>query len=161
MFERERTLYAFLLGYVEKLVAEIADEDMTRQPTPGVNHPAWQLGHLSVVADSGCGLAGRPRVLRLSWHKQFGPGSTPDADRSLYPSKEELLTAYRAGHARLAEAVADATPETIDRPHPLEFLKPGLATVGDLLAHLLTTHEAMHVGHLSSWRRQMGLPHLF
>jgi hypothetical protein len=34
-------------------------------------------------------------------------------------------------------------------------------TAGDLLAHLLTSHEATHVGHLSACRRGRGMPPLF
>jgi len=33
-----------------------------------------------------------------------------------------------------------------------------LPTRGDLLAHILTTHEATHLGQLSAWRRQLGFP---
>jgi hypothetical protein len=29
------------------------------------------------------------------------------------------------------------------------------------LSHLMTTHEAGHIGQLSSWRRCVGLPYLF
>jgi hypothetical protein len=48
----------------------------------------------------------------------------------------------------------------MSEPHTLElrFLKGPLPTVGDLLAHLMTTHEAAHLGQLSAWRRLLGLP---
>jgi uncharacterized damage-inducible protein DinB len=42
-------------------------------------------------------------------------------------------------------------------PHEVEFLKPTpLKTNRHLLSHLMTTHESMHIGQLSTWRRQMG-----
>ena len=44
---------------------------------------------------------------------------------------------------------------------PIRFLLRHLPTVGDLLAHLLTTHSAYHLGQLSTWRRAAGLPEVF
>ena len=41
----------FLVGFGQRLVSEIPDERMTEQPLPGVNHPAWILGHLALTAD--------------------------------------------------------------------------------------------------------------
>lgn len=161
LFPRERTIYAFLLGYAGRLVEGIDDARFADQPTPAINPPAWQIGHLAVVADNGLTLLGLRREGPRAWRDLFGTGSSPIPDRSPYPSKAELLSAYRGSHARLDEAVSAADPEAMERPHSLDFLKPALTTVGDLLAHLLTSHEAMHLGHLSSWRRQVGLPYLF
>lgn len=161
MFERERTLYAFLLEHARRLVADIDDARFADQPAPGLNHPAWLLGHLAIVSDAGLGLLGQPRESPRGWRELFGKTSTPRPDRRHYPGKEELWSAYESGHGRLAEAARNAPADGMDVPQPLEFLRPGLPTVGDLIAHILTTHEAMHLGHLSSWRRQVGLPYLF
>jgi hypothetical protein len=161
MFERERKLYDFLLGYARRLVADVDDARFADQPAPGLNHPAWLLGHMAVVSDVGLGLLGRPRETPRLWKVLFGTASTPRADRDVYPSKDELWSAYESGHQRLTAAVVDAAPEAMEAPHPVDFLKPGLATVGDLVAHILTTHEALHLGQLSSWRRHAGLSHLF
>jgi hypothetical protein len=46
MFERERTLYAFTLNYVRKVMADIPDDRMRRRQAPGLNSPLWILGHL-------------------------------------------------------------------------------------------------------------------
>jgi hypothetical protein len=161
MFERECTVYAFLLGYARRLVADIDDARFADQPSPGVNHPAWLLGHLAVVADSAAGLFGESRLCPRRWQVDFGTGSQPRPDRGSYLNKGELLTALEAGHERLARLARGATPEALEGPHTVDVLLAALPTKADLLAHVLTSHEALHIGHLSNWRRQMGMPYLF
>jgi uncharacterized damage-inducible protein DinB len=159
MFDRELTLFAFNLWYGRQLVADIADEQFAEQPAQGCNHPAWILGHLAAVADSGLQMAGQPLALPADWHQLFDPGTIPSPERPLYPSKADLVTAYEASHVRLTDALAAGPdPARLARPNPLRDLRPVLPTMGDLLAHNLTTHEATHLGQLSAWRRQLGLP---
>src|SRR5688500_6942528 len=50
MLETEVTVNRFLVGYCKMLVGDLDDERLAEQPLPGVNHPAWILGHLTVVA---------------------------------------------------------------------------------------------------------------
>lgn len=158
------TLYAFNLGYAQQLLADITDAEFHQQPTPGVNTPAWILGHLAICTDSALGLLGQEKQLPKTWRVMFGPGSKPEKLDDRCPGKSELLEAYEKGHSLVAAAVPGATAEQLGAPNPLVQL-PGLVkalpTAGDLLAHLLATHEAMHLGHLSNWRRQMGRPPLF
>ena len=157
------TLYNFNLSYLERLTADIPEEQMTVQPTPHVNPPAWLLGHLAICTDMALGLLGQPTRLPQEWHAEFGPGSEPLSQQHPYPDKEELLIALREGHAAVAAALEAADLETLaeKNPVPMKFLQQTLPTKGDVLAHLMATHEASHLGHLSNWRRQMGLPPLF
>ena len=163
MFDRELTIYAFLLDYGTNLASDIDDARFADQPSPGVNHPAWLFGHLALSTDYALGLLGGERRLRRSWTKNFGPTSVPKSDRSAYPEKGELLEAWMSGHRAVDAAVGASTGLDLDRPHEFELgtMATTLPTVGDLLAHLLTSHEAAHLGHLSNWRRQVGLPYLF
>jgi hypothetical protein len=161
MFDRELTIYRFLLGYCKYLIADIDDARFADQPSAGVNHPAWLLGHLTVVGNSGLNQLGAAVALPEGWPRIFGRGSQPIPDRAAYPSKDELIAALEACHERVDAAVRNALPETMAEPNPLEMLRAGLPTRGDLLAHMLTAHEAAHLGHLSNWRRQMGMPYLF
>lgn len=156
MFDRELRLYKFLGGYGMLLTADLTDDQLTVQPSSGVNPPLWILGHLCVVADGGLKLLGAPRLRPLTWHRDFGRGSEPGRHQITTPGRADLVTAYQEGHAALARAAAAATPEFADAPNQTGIL-PQLDTLGDLLAHVLTAHEAMHLGQLSAWRRQMGL----
>ena len=151
------------LWYSQKLVADVPDEQMCAQPVAGrvMNHPAFLLGHLAWAAgDVATGLLGLPPACPEGWKELFGMGAAPSADRSRYPSKAVLLQTLEDAHARLADAVAKATPETLDRPAP-ERMRSRFPTVGAMLVGLMTAHEASHNGQLSAWRRAMGLPPVF
>ena len=163
MWQQLLTLYAFTLASCERLMADVSQEEMERQPTPSVNPPAWLLGHLAICTDFALQLLGRPMRLPPTWHDEFGPGSAPLSQKHPYPGREELLAALREGHAAVAAALADVDAAKLAAPNPLAmpFLQQTLPTTGDLLAHLLSTHEAAHLGHLSNWRRQMGRAPLF
>jgi hypothetical protein len=160
MFEREIRLHAFLLDYAKRLAEGIDDERMVEQPSPGMNHPAWIYGHLALCTDYALGLLGAPKLCPEPWTERFGPGSALLTDRSAYPSKGELLDALARGHEAVAQRAASADPATLDQPHPFKmaFLEGQITTVGEMLAHLMTTHEASHLGQLSAWRRAMGMP---
>jgi len=158
MLEQECTLYAFVLGYCKLTVRDIPDADFAFQPVPGVNHPAWILGHLAVATDYTCRLLGGPMACPKSWHQLCRPGSQLQTDRSAYPTKDELLAAIEAGHGRATDLVRKATAEALSKAQPGPFLVKELPTVGDLVAHLMTTHPSMHLGQLSVWRRMKGLP---
>jgi hypothetical protein len=158
MLERERKLYAVVLTLCRRMLADIADEEMTFQPAPGMNHPAWIIGHLAVTTDSAVKIVGGTPVCAEEWRAKFGPGSTLVADRSAYPSKSELLAAFEAGHARVMEGMAKVTEEHLSRPQPSRFFKEELPALGDMLLNLITAHPMLHLGQLSAWRRAMGLP---
>lgn len=158
IWQRELTLYAFVLQYCEMLAAGIDDHRLAEQPLPGVNHPAWILGHLAVGTDYAAKILGERFACPIDWHRQFGPGSTISGNRSIYPTKDELLAAIRVGHARVTAALAHVDEAKLAAPNPLGVLVNELPTVGDMLAHLLTTHAATHLGQLSAWRRMIGLP---
>jgi hypothetical protein len=157
MFERERTLYAFVLQYCQMLTADIDDAKIADLPAAGANHPAWILGHLAICTDYAAKLVGLPRVCPAEWHKQFGPGSTAIPDRAAYPSKDDLLKALANGHERVAAGVANADPNAMRQPQSL-VLQQHFPTVADMIGHLMTTHPCAHLGQLSAWRRYYGLP---
>ncbi|QDU88062.1 DinB superfamily protein [Pirellulimonas nuda] len=156
-------LYDFTLGYCQRLLEDVDEEQMQLQPSPGVNPPAWIVGHLAICTDFALGLLGEPKRLPAEWSEEFGPGSEPLSQQHPYPSKAELLIALKEGHAAVVAALPRVDPESLTVPNPIEsaVLRRAFPTAGDLLAHLMSTHESFHLGHLSNWRRQMGRPPLF
>lgn len=158
--ERELRLYDFLFGYAQRLTADLPDARFCEQPAEGVNHPAWLLGHLCISNDYVLGLLGKNPQCNGEWHDQFGAGSRPGAVREDFPSKEALWNRFRDGSAAVKLVAAEASPAVLARPNPLEVDGPqqGLPTLGDLVAHLMTTHLALHLGQLSAWRRMTGFP---
>jgi hypothetical protein len=162
VLEMELAVNRFLVGYCRVLVADLPDERLAEQPAPGVNHPAWILGHLAVTAQKiRTVVAGGDIELPESWGALFMGGSTPTSTRSDYPSKEELLKAVESSFDGLRSAAAASAPEQLDRPSPHPRTKNQLPTVGHLAAFLLTGHLGVHLGQLTMWRRLTGLPPLF
>jgi hypothetical protein len=161
MLESAIRVNSFLMGYCQKLMADIPDERMTEQPLPGVNHPAWILGHLAVTADFAAGLLGADKVLAQEWGPLFGPGSKPSAIRGTYPSKDELLGALERRFAVAREKAAVATAEQLSKPSYNARTRDLLPTLQDGVTFLLTGHLGGHLGQLSSWRRMIGMPPMF
>jgi hypothetical protein len=161
MLDSELKVNQFLMQYCRMLVADIADERLAEQLLPGVNHPAWVLGHLAFSADRARGLVGAEKELPAAWTPLFSPGSQPSASRSDYPSKDELLRAVEQGFERLRQQAAAATPEQLARPTTNPYTKDALPMVRDGVAFLLTGQLGIHLGQLSMWRRMTGLPPLF
>ena len=161
MLDSELNINRFLMKYVGMLVGDIPDERMAEQPVPGVNHPAWILGHLAWSTDRGRSLLGLEPECPAEWTTMFGFGSKPSASRGDYPSRDELIRAVEEGFERLRGQVASATPEQLGQPSANPRMKDLLPTVKDGLAFLLTGHLGVHLGQFSAWRRMIGLPPLF
>lgn len=162
MFETETRLYAFSLAYAQKQVAEIDEAKFNHQPFPGANTPLWILGHLAVCTDYGASVFGQHFNCPKDWHRNFGMKSSPSSVSPPHPTKDALLQALAAGHERLTQLALNADPAILAAPHAVDVLKnTPIKTVGDTLAHLMTTHEMMHLGQLSAWRRAMGHAPLF
>ena len=161
MLDNEVNINRFLMRYVGMLVGDIPDERMAEQPLPGVNHPAWILGHLAWSTDRARSLLGLEPELPAEWTAMFGVGSKPSPNRGDYPARDVLLQAVERGFERLRDQAASATPEQLDRPSTNARTKDLLPTAKDAVAFLLTGHMGGHLGQFSTWRRMIGLPPLF
>ncbi len=93
--QRELVLYDFMFGYAQVLTADVSDESMSRQPFAGANHPAWILGHLRVAEDAALRILGEATDCPDEWYDLFEPGTVPQEDRALYPSKDDLFAGLR------------------------------------------------------------------
>jgi hypothetical protein len=150
-------VYTMNLGFAKRLVGDLSEDQMCAQPHGVVNHPAWSLGHLAVVADHVGKLLGLSSDLPAGWEDTFKTGGIPAGDRSLFPGKDELLRVIAQQHARISQGLSDADPAALARPHPNEKSRAHFPTVGDLVIFLMTAHEMDHLGQIAAWRRAMGL----
>ena len=152
---------AFNLGQIEKMSAEISGAQM-RERIGGIGHtPAWILGHLAVAQGSALRILGQTSPIPQEWREWCGPGSKEEAE-PVVTDKAVLVEAIRAGHAAVAANWDKRDPDRLAQPHAVPFLtQTALKTYGELLVHLVTSHESMHIGQLSAWRRQAGMPALF
>lgn len=161
MLETQLVSNAMLMGYAEMLLQDIEDADFAVQPAPGINHPAWILGHLAYAADGAVGLLGGEKLTDRDWSVKFGRDSKITGERSDYPSRDEMLKMFRETHARARELAAKADPEHLAKTNPNERLRENLPTIGDMCSFLLTGHLGVHLGQLSAWRRMRGQPAMF
>jgi hypothetical protein len=113
-------VYSMNLGFARRLVSDLSDDHMCAQPHGVVNHPAWSLGHLVVASDHLGTLLGLSSEIPAGWSERFKTGGTPSPDKSLFPGKGEILRVLEQQHARLAQALSDADPAFLARPHPNE-----------------------------------------
>lgn len=162
MFERESRLHRLMYGYLQRLINDLDDEQLAIPIGESGNSPAWVLAHLALGNDYALRYLGAPRIAPAEWHKRFRPGKSPGEDTGTMPSKSELVEVLEAGHQSLLEAIQTADAAKMDEPHNVELFKDApIDTVGDVVAHLMTTHLAGHLGQLSAWRRQQGKPAMF
>ncbi len=144
--------------YGQRLVADLTDEQMGVQPGPGpgVNHPAWVLSHLNAYHPVIEAVIKGELFDDPVGHK-FGMKSQPEADRSVYASKDELVADFVTGHERVERALREADDSLWGQPLALERWVKFMPTAGIALPYLMLVHENSHFGQLSAWRRVQGL----
>jgi hypothetical protein len=155
------TIYRFMYRYGRQIIADLSEEQMKTPAFTGANPPSWIIGHLTVSADYGLKIMGQPMLAGKNWHVMFGPGSSPMKHLDKHPNRAELLAAYEAGHDAVLAALPNVNMEAMKAPSFFEPLLKDLPTLGDLLTHLVTSHEGFHVAQLSACRRAGGMSPLF
>lgn len=156
MFAREIKLNRFQIDYFGKVMKDIPDDKINDRAGGAGHPPLWILGHLAICAELGQAMLGG-EMKHPAWLPLFGPASSDDVSNSDNYTKEEFTSHIVAEYPRLCEMLTAAPEERMNAPHGVELLEGTLIeTVGDLQAHLLTTHFSFHLAQLSGWRRAMG-----
>jgi hypothetical protein len=145
--------------YAERLVADLSPEEMTSQPVVGVtlNHPSWILSHLAAYP---------PVLMKMlqgiepddPMTHQYGQQSVPLDDPGVYPPKDALVAHFLTVRHRLAEAFNGADEERLGGPVLIERWKPRWPSVWHACVTLMVSHDAVHLGQLSAWRRAGARP---
>jgi hypothetical protein len=143
--------------YVQRLMADIPADKIAYQPAANMNHPAWILSHLNIYHPCMVGVITQKPFEDPKGHK-FGMTSKPEANASLYGSKDALVAAYVKGHNDVAAALQKADPKVLAAAPNLERWAKVMPTTGILLNYLMLLHESTHLGQLSAWRRVQGMP---
>lgn len=161
MFERECMLNEFLIEGFRATVRDIPAERLYER-APGNGHPpVWVPGHLAICSELGQKLCGGAWA-HQEWLRTFGPGSSDEIEDTGQFTKPQLTQIITEGYPVFAELTCKADESALAGPHGISLLE-GLRvqTVGDVVAHLLTSHFAFHLAQLSGWRRAAGHAHLF
>lgn len=146
--------------YTEDMLSDVDQADWFRQPSEGVTHVAWQVGHLA-VAQYGLALkrvrgeeAGDGELISPEFRRLFGKGSTPVPDPAAYPTPEQIRAVFDRVHQQVLaesndwseELLAEATGEP---PHPM------FKTKGESIRWSVQ-HEFIHAGQIGLLRRLLG-----
>ena len=154
------TVYGTADRIVEKYLDGLSDADLLTRPVEGMNHIAWQLGHLIVsertLLDSVKPGASPPLPEGFEEAHGRDPGSTGADDPSRFSTKARYLELLKIQREATRAVVNAMSPEDLDAPS-IERLQPRLPTVGAVLL-MIGTHYVMHSGQWVAVRRKLGLP---
>jgi uncharacterized damage-inducible protein DinB len=150
----------FSRKYTQRLLDATDLAEWLRQPTEGVTHIAWQVGHLAMAEYRLAlerirgRLPGDEQLISDEFLALFGRDSTPEiAESSRYPPAEEIRAVFDRVHEQTLRELPDVDPATLaeppTKPHSLAHTK---------LASLLwcAQHEMVHAGQIGLLRRLLG-----
>jgi hypothetical protein len=161
MYDREALLNQMFVDYINTLAASVTQDNLHTRPVESGHTPLWILGHVAICAELGIKMLGG-EIEHRAWLPLFAPGSKDNFTSSDGHSRDELLSCIQSSYAKLCEMASSADDEVLDRPHGVELLNDTvLNTVGDVVAHLMTTHLSFHAAQLSAWRQASGHKYLF
>ena len=145
--------------YTKTLLEDIDQNEWFRQPVAGINHVAWQIGHLA-MAQYGLVLfrqRGRKledtELMSSAFRKKFSRGTTPNQDPDFYPMIEEIHDVfervYRQSMEELATYPLEQLNDPVEDPYAAYPTKLGCLI---FCAH----HEMLHAGQVGMLRRLLG-----
>ncbi len=149
----------FARGYTKSLLADIEPADWFRQPTEGVSHLAWQVGHLAMAQYGLCLFRMRGRadvdleLMTSSFRKKYSKGTTPDPDPSRNPAPEEILGVFDRVYDQAMIELPTFGDAILDEPINMPY-----AAVATKFGGLLfcSHHEMIHAGQIGLLRRLIG-----
>lgn len=145
-----------LAGNMNKLEAAIENLDdsvLFFQPAEGVNHIAWNVGHLVYSFQAIGEEMGIPRWLSSEWVDLFRQGSHLRASGELYPKRAALLESLRDGKRRILERLEQMSPEEMAGQLPDKRFRHILPTLGHAVLNTLVFHFGLHYGYICAVRK--------
>lgn len=136
---------------VKNSLADIAPEDLTRQPDDQVNSMQFLLGHLVIHRAKIGKLAGKEIPLEYSPSFERGVEKKASAD---YPSVEQLRKDWDAVTAQMKEALAEVSDEHLAKATEGDNPLQDNTILGSIM--FLAYHEATHAGQIMYVRKLLG-----
>lgn len=146
---------------VRSYLEGLSDDDLLVRPADGMNHIAWQLGHL-VGSEHGhveTVFPGTMPTLPDGFREQHSKTTSGSDDPNGFLSKSDyldLMTVQRAGTLYVLQSLSDEQLQQ-EAPEEIRYLGPSVACVfaGE------ASHWMMHAGQWAVVRRKLGHPPLF
>jgi uncharacterized damage-inducible protein DinB len=142
----------YTIGFMDKSVDDLSDEEMVQQPSGVPNHATWTLGHVIFSCQEMAAYLGAERWLPDDWESVFGYGSTPRPEGELYPQRAGMQRLLADANARLCHTLRTADTAVLGR----QLSDEDFPTTGHVLLQVIVAHTAYHAGQLAMWRRALG-----
>ncbi len=145
---------------MSKYLDDLDDSAFLVRPVAGMNHIAWQVGHL-ISSTQGAIESIKPGSLPPlpegfdTKHKQNETANSDDP--AAFHTKAEYLALWKAQREAFKALVESLTDAELDAPAP-ERLQRMVPTVGLALNLMGGIHPLMHVGQFVAVRRQLQMP---
>ncbi len=146
---------------VKAYLGDLTDADLLRRPAPGMNHLAWQIGHL-ITSERNLMEAVSPGsmpALPEGFAEKHSKANDQNDDPSAFLTKEGYLALYATIRSATRAAIAKLTEADLEKPGP-EPTRNFLPTVSSVIS-MQGSHWMMHAGQWAVVRRQLGRPPLF
>lgn len=141
-------------------LADLTDAELMVRPVPGINHIAWQLGHLIAAENNMMSqvISTMPALPAgfAEKHSKETAGSDKPGD---FLSKTEYLKVAAEQRQGVLAALEKMSDGDFDKAAP-ESMQGYAPTLGDLYS-LIGSHWMMHAGQWAVVRRKLGRPPLF
>ena len=157
--ELARKQIEFARGYTLQLLEDVDDADWFRQPTEGVSHIAWQVGHLAMAEYALTMIRVRGKepedeqIIPANFFRRFQKGTTPAPDAAEYPTPDEIRQVLARVHERALQELNGYTDDDLDvkLPEPHAVFDTKLGSV-----FFCSAHELIHAGQIGLLRRLLG-----
>lgn len=143
---------------VKSYINDLSDSDLLIRPVPGMNHIAWQLGHL-IATEFKAMESIKPGVspkLSDDFLKAHDREDVTSNDSSHFLTKDGYLKALEDQRAATKQIMAGLTAEDLAAPASPDWQRM-CPTVAHVL-NLAAGHYLMHVGQWVAVRRSLNKP---
>jgi hypothetical protein len=143
-----------------KYLEGLDDEAFLVRPVPGMNHIAWQLGHLisserkaiEEIKPGSC------PPLPEGFDEKHDQKTTPTIDDpASFHTKDEYLAVWKAQREATKALLESLSDADLDAPAP-ERMRGFCPTVAHVLNMMGGLHPLMHAGQLVAVRRKLNQP---
>jgi uncharacterized damage-inducible protein DinB len=136
--------------FINRIVADLSDEEWFKRPTEHTNHMTWIVGH--IIWARGAMVSQLGGQYDEPWLRKFARGVKLQ-DQSEYPSPSQLKQGLRDVSTALTAAFENVAPETLEKP--VERIPSADGKVSGV-ANFLALHDTYHVGQASYLRCWLG-----
>ena len=146
---------------VNAFLADLTDDELLVRPADGMNHIAWQLGHLIFSENSHINevAASQMPPLPEGFAGQHSRATSEIDAPGSFRTKNEYVALMAGQRSATLMLLAGLSDDDLQQPSPesIRYLGPTVACVFSGIA----THWMMHAGQWSVVRRKLGRPPLF